>query len=259
MAIDDNPAELAALREQLPELTLFQTPRDGEGWRRLLNELQTLCGTWQVTEEDRLRTRTLQQAQAHEQPLASSTESSWRHLRELQLRFTMNPEAFSDPRLLELINKTNQFNLTGERISQEAWLQWASIPGAFCVSVRLADRFGEFGTIGVMTGRWLDKTVEIRQCVVSCRAFGRGVETLLLGHLLQHETWQWLRGLWVETGKNEPARRFLRDLGCEVSAGEPWRVSRSALERAVRQVLDETQAVVTVRERGAQPVMAGAP
>src|SRR4029079_18358041 len=97
---------------------------------------------------------------------------------------SVDEKAFYDPRSLELINKTNQFNLTGERITNEDWLRWQSQKGTLCLSAKLTDRYGDFGTVSVITGRCDDGVLSIRNMVLSCRSFGRGVEYLLLQHAL---------------------------------------------------------------------------
>lgn len=251
--IDDNEAELAEVRAHLPGVATLRTPRHGGEWHSLLTTLQTLCGTWRVSDEDRLRMSALsamrereraRPAMAEHEALTSS--SSLSHLRAFHLELLLNLEAFDDPRSLGLINKTNQFNLTGQRLSTEEWLDWALRPGAFCYSARVTDRFGDFGTIGVITGQTQpDATVALQQCVLSCRAFGRGIETLMLGCLLQQEGWEWVCGPFLRTGKNEPAERFLRGLGCTLSSDGPWRISRQVVETASARVMEETGAIVS--------------
>src|SRR5207245_11013778 len=104
---------------------------------------------------------------------------SLKHLRGFDLELTVRHDAFGDPRSLELVNKTNQFNITGERWSASDWLLKQQAPGAFCLSARLRDRFGDFGTIVVLVGGVRpDGCAELQQIVMSCRAFGRGVATV---------------------------------------------------------------------------------
>lgn len=254
IVIEDDGAEVAELKAHLPALTVLRTPHDGDGWQALLGQLQRLCGTWRVSEEDRLRTATLA---AERQRWFSTTTvappqaqrgalGSLVHVRELKLEVVVNGDAFSDPRSLELINKTNQFNLTGQRFSQEEWLRWMETPDTFCLSARLRDRFGEFGTICVVTGsRQGEAIIRLKQFVLSCRAFGRGAETLLLGELLRDGSWEWLCGPFERTAKNEPVERWLAQGGFQVLSNGEWRVSRRAIEDQVTRVLEETQATVS--------------
>jgi len=250
--IDDNPAELAQAQAALPEITTLRTPCEGEEWKALFARLQQLCATWRVSEEDRLRAAHVhlmrQRAAATEAAVSAARAQqagSLQHLQEFALQVMIRREAFADPRSLELINKTNQFNLHGRRFSQEEWLRWAQTPGSWCLSAKLRDRFGDFGTIAVVTGdRERQDILRLRQCVLSCRAFGRGVETLLLGALCRDPEWTWLCGPFTSTGRNEPARRFLVQLGVEFVAGDEWQVSRQRIEADVARVLKDTAAEV---------------
>lgn len=251
VVVDDNPAELAALRARWPALTAVETPRDGAAWGRLFRTLQELCGTWQVREEDRLRvSRPIEPRVAA--PAASP--DPWAHLKELELAVTVNPEAAEDPRSLELINKTNQFTLTGERVSAEEWLQSSRAPGAWCVSARLRDRFGDFGTIAVLAGSREDGALRVRHGVMSCRAFGRGVEWVCLGALAELGPWEQLIGPVRSTEKNEPALRFLAELGWAAEQGGDWRASRAAVLAKAARVREA--AGITVRVRAGAPVTA---
>lgn len=241
--VDDNEAELAEVRSRLPGTEALAVPREGKDWLAFFARLQDLFGAWRVGAEDRLRSESVAARRAPPAPPAGT--SGLEHLRELALKLTISRDAFSDPRALELVNKTNQFNLTGERLSQDQWLAWAAEPGAFCWSVKLADRFGDFGTICVVAGRLEGGEASVRQFVLSCRAFGRGVEILVLGELAR-SCGGAVRGPFRDTGKNEPARRFLAGFGRNPAAGDGWRVEREAAVSAAARAAEESGAVVAV-------------
>lgn len=251
--VDDDESEIAEVQRQLPEVICFRTPYEGQEWKSLFKELQDLFATWRVSQEDRTRTDTFEanrrRAAALEDPRGSGREGETAnglvHLRGMMLEVTIRRDAFHDPRSLELINKTNQFNLTGERFTQEEWLTWAAIPGTFCCSARLKDRFGDFGTVGVVTGRLNgDDTVVIRQFVLSCRAFSRGVETILLAAAVAQSERGGIMGRFKDTGKNEPAKRFLSGLGCSGGSDGTWRLEREAVDCAYRTVIEQTDAKI---------------
>jgi len=243
VAIDDNQAELAELRHNIPEAAALGVPREGADWLKLFAKLSDLFGTWRVSREDRLRTASV----SAPRPKAPAADQGAGYLRELELKLVLNFDAFSDARSLELINKTNQFNLTGERLTQDEWLAWASAPGAFCVSVKLADRFGDFGVICVAAGRADGEGLYVRQLVLSCRAFGRCVETLVLGALAARSSGPWLRGPFKNTEKNAPASRFLASLGCAAPAQGEWRVDLKTAAETARRAAEESQAAVIMQ------------
>lgn len=260
IVLDNNEAELAEIRAHLPEVCTLRTPHEGKEWPALFHALQNLCGTWRVSEEDRRRSEMMAGNRARQvrgpsngRRMEDGTGArahdphSLEHLKDFQLEVSINERAFADPRSLELINKTNQFNLTGERFSQEDWLRWGETEGTFCLSARLRDRFGDFGTIAVVTGAMRgDSAVSLRQFVLSCRAFGRGVEAVLAAQLARHGTWDWLSGPFLRTSKNEPAARFLAWLGCTPSPDGQWRVHRETVRQLGERVLHETGAKVVV-------------
>lgn len=246
--IDDNPAELAAVASRLPVVTLLQTPKETSEWRALFEELQNLFATWRVSGEDRIRTT--RSARSSELDInAKIGEQSMplglQHLSELRLEITLKLNAFGDARSLELVNKTNQFNLNGNRVSHEEWLEWAAVPGAFCLSARLRDRYGDFGTICVAVGRRSDHSaLRLEQFVLSCRAFGRGVESLVLGELLNLHGATSVSGAFRKTGKNDPARNFLSSVGCDLSNDGEWLLSEEAIRRHAELVYQQTGAAV---------------
>src|SRR3989441_12276487 len=113
------------LFRSLPEVRALQTPRSGQGWLQLFEALQGLFAAWRVSEEDRARTDSAARAKSRAAAGAATPvePGSLRHLRGFDLELTVRHDAFGDPRSLELVNKTNQFNLTGERWSASDWLR----------------------------------------------------------------------------------------------------------------------------------------
>ena len=243
VCVDDSPAELALMANVLPEVRALQTPRSGQGWLQLFEALQGLFAAWRVSEEDRARTDSAARAKSRAAAGAATPvePGSLRHLRGFDLELTVRHDAFGDPRSLELVNKTNQFNLTGERWSASDWLRTQQAPGAFCVSARLRDRFGDFGTILVLVGSMRPEgCAELQQIVLSCRAFGRGVEAVALDWLCRWADVGCVSGRFVDTGKNAPAAKFLRDLKCEWTGDGSWRLTRPLIEVSAKAVLDDT-------------------
>ena len=81
-----------------------------------------------------------------------------------------------DARALELINKTNQFNLNGKRHTEASWHQYLSDPDVFLMLASYEDKFGPLGKIAVMAGRAENGELAIDHWVMSCRAFSRRIE-----------------------------------------------------------------------------------
>src|SRR5262249_4181933 len=81
-----------------------------------------------------------------------------------------------DPRALELVNKTNQFNLIGRRFSEAEWLPSLRHPAAFYYLDSYRDRFGPLGKVTVLVGRREGSALSVEAWVLSCRAFSRRIE-----------------------------------------------------------------------------------
>jgi FkbH-like protein len=118
-------------------------------------------------------------------------------------------DAGSLPRIAQLTNKTNQFNVTTRRYS-EADVTTMQLSGSDVFGMRVSDRFGDNGLVGVIILLPLaDGAREIDTLLLSCRVMGRGVETALLGFVAAHARATGasrLKGRFIATTKNAPAR-----------------------------------------------------
>ena len=119
-----------------------------------------------------------------------------------------------DPRALELINKTNQFNLNGVRYTEADWNAYLSDPAMHLVVVEYEDRFGRLGKIAALAGRERDEGFEVDVWVMSCRAFSRRIEHQCLKLLL--DRWESVRFRLERTERNSPMQDFLAEIapGC---------------------------------------------
>jgi FkbH-like protein len=222
--VDDNPAEIAEVKARLPAVTVARTPSTASEWLSFLTMLQDRFSAWQLTEEDRLRTTASASVEARVPAKPpESTGATWSHLAELDLAISVSDSGFHQPRTLELINKTNQFNLTGVRWGSDEWAAMVRDPLAHCFVARLKDRYGDFGVIGAVVVR---SESQVSQMVLSCRAFGRGVEFALLAEAIRSLNVEQLEGHFVDTGRNAPARAFLSAIGARWIDASTWAVDR---------------------------------
>lgn len=259
--VDDNDVELEEIKHKIPAVTLVRTPTDTQDWKEVFNQLQNLFSTWHLTEEDRTRNESYKNEKTRKQFLEKVKEDTlelgtlqddFSYLKNLKLEIIFNEMGFDDPRSLELVNKTNQFNLTGERISVDEWLRLSKTQGSFCLSARLKDQFGDFGTISVLVGHSQDHSILIRQFVLSCRAFGRGVEVMMLNHVLantKHD--DWICGPFKDTGKNEPLKLFLEKMGaCTLGSAESeWKLSRETICNKAHIFMEHSHILCTKSDR----------
>jgi len=179
--LDDNPFERNLVRSELPEVAVPEIPDDEPA---LMAPTLAAAGYFEsvsVTEED--RARTAQYAANRERAaLQSSVTDLPAYLRSLDMQLIWRRfDRIGLTRVVQLINKTNQFNLTTRRRTEEEVAAIMDDPRAFGLQIRLTDRFGDNGIIAIVIGR----VDEARSCridtwLMSCRVLGRGVEQATL-------------------------------------------------------------------------------
>ena len=206
--VDDSPMELAEVAEKYPGIECLQFPSDDPaGVLALLETLRLRFGKENIREEDRLRLQSLRVAATFER--GEPREASADFLARLKAKITFDPAGAEHPRALELINKTNQFNLNGARFTEAEWRARIRRPDSFLMTVSYEDRFGPLGRIAVIGGY-----MEMGRCVVdvwvmSCRAFSRHIEYQTLRQVFAATGASAIRFLFQPTGRNGPLQGFL--------------------------------------------------
>lgn len=205
--IDDNPVELAEVAVALPQVNCLHFPDRIEDLSGLLSRLAFLGDRHSLTAEDGERTEMYRRRLATLPPAADG-EGVESFLRGLGMVLTLRDRSQEGwQRALQLINKTNQFNLNGIRLDEEE-LRGVLAAGGHLFTAQLDDRSGTHGEILACL---LDGDGTIRSLVMSCRVFERRVEhafLIWLGRELSAKT------LYLEyraTERNEPVRRLLLD------------------------------------------------
>jgi FkbH-like protein len=223
--VDDNPIECEAMRQQLPGVAVLVAPTE-EPWKLkgLLAE-QPFFDTFTVTADDLNRSQDYK-AQVQRDALSSHTATRDEFLHSLGIVCTF-VSAIHAPlsRSVQLLAKTNQFNLTTRRHTAVEVEKFASPPGGLAVAVRVRDRFGDAGVVGLALATQEGDECRIDSLLLSCRVIGRGIETALLTHVAEWAAKMgstWIVGEYIETKKNSPCAGFYTDHGFErdaVSAG----------------------------------------
>jgi FkbH-like protein len=214
--VDDNPVECEAIRQQLPEVAVVAAPID-DPWR-LVEALasQPYFDAAVVTTDDTNRT-TEYKAQAQRAELSSSASSRDEFLASLGIVCTFQSALLAPlARAVQLLAKTNQFNLTTRRRSAAEVEEFAAAPGGQAFVVRVRDRFGDAGVVGLALARNRGDACHIDSLLLSCRVIGRGIETAMLAHLgdvaLRMGATR-LVGELIATKKNAPCASFYVDHG----------------------------------------------
>jgi FkbH-like protein len=221
--LDDRAEERALVREAFPDI-LALDPCDPETWR-----LMELWGDMTFGSSDLDRTRlykeqslrdTLVGVSAHGE---SKTDSD--ALKTLGLVMTIGQAERGDlKRIAELINRTNQWNLCGTRASYEQVRAWYEAEGTEILVGKVADRFGDMGTVCVAVVKGSSDSAELPVFVLSCRAFGYGIESAMLADIGRRfdigGRRRVLRGLYQSNAQNHPCRNMYSDHGFSVVDGK---------------------------------------
>ncbi len=212
--IDDNPLEREAVKSALPEVTVPDFPADTCELSSFFERVYKECFfTIESTEEDRRRTKTYlaNAKRAAERITASSIDEFLDGLRTKILLTRARDEDFG--RAAQLTQKTNQFNLTTRRYTEQELRTLQSTLGASVYIASVVDKYGDNGKVivGVLR-REAPGTAELDTFLMSCRVLGRFIEDQILDHLvseLRRDGFSRLRVRFLPTRKNAPARAFV--------------------------------------------------
>jgi FkbH-like protein len=224
--IDDNPVERAAVRAELPMVHVLELPNDPLGYLPALAELAVLDRP-RLLAEDRQRAEMYQS-----ESLRKQVEEQATSVEEFLTRLEMTAEvgqcdAHTIERIHQLIQKTNQFNLTTRRHNIDDIRRFARSRDAAVAWLRLADRYGDLGLVCVGIVYRLDgDTWVIDTLLMSCRVMGRRVEDAFLSYLAELARAggaRRLRGIFRRTAKNAPVLEFYSQHGFADLGGQDER------------------------------------
>lgn len=220
--IDDNPVECAEVRARCPGVLTLELPRQIADIPAFLDHVWSF-DQLQVTEADRQRTQSYQVAVQRDR-LRGQSASLAEFIAGLGLRIDTQRAAAADvTRVAQLSQRTNQFNSTTLRLTEAEVRQRMSSPRHAVLTVRVADRFGDYGLVGVALTETGADALRVQGLLLSCRALGRGVEHHIvaqLGALAQRAGVPAVELEFRPSARNLPARTFLESLGAEVLAGD---------------------------------------
>jgi len=225
--VDDNPAERELVRQLLPQVDVVALPADPALYVRALLSYPFFEAT-ALGEEDARRTdlyRAREEAAALAETMSVDT-----FLRSLEMQAEIAPvDDLHLPRVVQLLGKTNQFNLTTRRHNEAAVRAFADDPGAVCLYLKLRDRLTDHGLVGVAAARKDASVLDIDTFLMSCRVIGRTLERTMLAALCGAAAalgCTTLRGTYVPTAKNTVVRTMYGDHGfvllVDVSETTTW-------------------------------------
>ena len=181
--LDDNPAERALVRQLLPQVAVPELPEDPALFARTL----LASGYFEAvafSAEDRRRAA-FYEDNARRIALRDHAADLGTYLASLEMMMTIQP--FDEPgrnRIFQLINKSNQYNLTTRRYTEREVEKAQRDPACLTLQVRLRDKFGDNGMISVVICRQIGRDWHVDTWLMSCRVLGRRVEDAVLQELL---------------------------------------------------------------------------
>jgi FkbH-like protein len=214
--VDDNPFERELVRRALPQVAVPEMPEDPAFYARTLSA----AGYFEAavfSNEDLSRAK-YYEGNARRVGLQKEVGDVQTYLASLDMEIVFQPfDETGRARITQLINKSNQFNLTTRRYTEADVMSIENDPSCFSMQVRLSDTFGDNGMISVVICRACSvETWEIDTWLMSCRVLGRCVENMVLRELVHHadrRNIHTLVGIYRPTDRNKLVERHYEKLG----------------------------------------------
>jgi len=228
--LDDNPVERERVRAEAPEVMVLAMPEEPMRYAQAVRDAPVF-ERLTLSEEDQQRNQyyAAERERADLEQAVSSPEEFYRSLgQEAEIQ---EANALTLARVAQLTQKTNQFNLTTRRYTEQQIADMMNCPGWRVLSLKVRDRYADNGLVGVAILRDEEKACEIDSFLLSCRVIGRTVETALVAHVAEQARSRGaerLEGWFLPTKKNAPARDFYARHGFELAeerdGGQLWRL-----------------------------------
>ena len=213
--VDDNPAEIEIVRQFVPQVTTLLVGPDPSEYVATLQDSRCFEPKT-LTAEDVERVGQYKQGAQRQELLAAVTDMD-AYLESLQMEAVIREFRPVDvPRISQLINKSNQFNLTTRRRTEAQVEAVLKDPAYFHFTVRLADRFGDYGLISIVIGKMDGDVAEIDTWLMSCRVLKRQLEEEVLNEIVRRAKLNGakrIRGVYLPTAKNGMVRDHYPNLG----------------------------------------------
>ncbi len=215
---DDNPSERALVKELAGQVYVVDVPGDAAKWADYLMELD-LFDPLEISAEDSRR-GVMYAEERKRRDYASTVSDVESFLQSLDLKVNYaKANKKNIPRIVSLLSRTNQFNLTTRRHGEATIQKWANDDRYAVVAYAAEDRFGSYGIVGVTILKKDGGNAVIDSLLLSCRAMAKGIENVMLSVIAeQARAWNCkdIKGVFIPTKKNAPIKEFLPQNGFEI-------------------------------------------
>jgi FkbH-like protein len=220
--LDDSRHERSRVRQALPAVLVPEWPSDAMDYPAALRSLRCFESAT-LTAEDRTRTA-MYTADRERRDLQTQADSldAWLATLSLEVSFGRLSSANLE-RAAQLLNKTNQMNLTTRRLSTQELAAWAADVNHQTWTFSVRDKIGDYGLCGLASLEFRGPSATLVDFVLSCRAMGRGVEEVILSVVAEKVREAGAHGLavsYVATKKNRPCIRWIEQQPCFVRQGD---------------------------------------
>jgi len=213
--IDDDPSNRELIKKFIPEVTVIDLPKDPALYCDALEEIKDL-NLFSLTKEDMKRGE-MYVSQRKREMLKSSLIDIREFIDQLGIKNTINQDPLEDSiRIAQLTQKTNQFNLTTKRYSEEEILEFINSNNFLVKSIKVEDKFGDYGLTGVAIVNKREEEWELDSFLLSCRILGKEIEFTFLNNIIEEAKKNnilRIKAKFITTIKNIPAKDFLKDAG----------------------------------------------
>ena len=221
--IDDDKVTRQMVKDFLPEVEVVDLPEDTALYPVVLKKINSL-NILQITEEDKSR-GAMYQIEKNRVELRNSAKDYSDFIKSLNLTATMlSANSFTVPRISQLTQKTNQFNLTTRRYSENQIEELTKSGDFFISCFQAADKFGDYGITGVAIIKSQNENWIIDTFLLSCRILGKNLEFAIMKALLDDAKTRGVKkiaGNFIPTANNKTAENFYRDCGSAIYSRLP--------------------------------------
>ena len=211
--IDDSSFEVNLIREQLPEVTVLQVPEKLYEYPKVLRENLGLFYNLSLTAEDSKKNE-MYKHQVKRETVKKEFTNIEDYLASLELKITIfeNDESII-PRMSQMSQKTNQFNLTTKRYTESDIQNFIDDPNSDVFAFSVSDKFGDSGVTGlcIITENIDSKIAEIDTLLMSCRIIGRNIEYVFMDYIIEKIKAPCIKNIiakYIKTQKNDQVKEF---------------------------------------------------
>jgi len=211
--VDDSEFEVNLIRNSLPEVLTIQVPQDLTQYPELILSTAQRYFNLEPLKEDLKKVR-IYKEQAQRTQAMNTIGNIDEYLATLETKVVIDKDCAEQiPRVAQLTQKTNQFNLTTKRYSETEIATFVNGPGSTVFTIDVSDKFGESGITGVSILKQLpgESTIEIDSYLLSCRILGRKIESFFLNFILKFckdQNYKTVRAKYTKTNKNDQVSTF---------------------------------------------------